>query len=109
VCDFQTVPILIRPGTVLPVGSRDDRPDYAYEEDVTLRVYEFPDGGRSTVTVPGPTGDVAATFEVAREGNTLTATRRGGAAPWALLSGPSGTATRVAADTDRCSVPIEGG
>ena len=28
VCDFQTVPIFVRPGSVLPVGSRDDRPDY---------------------------------------------------------------------------------
>ena len=28
VCDFQTVPVFVRPGSVLPIGSREDRPDY---------------------------------------------------------------------------------
>ena len=44
--DFQTVPIFVRPGSVLPVGARDDRPDYAYDDDVTLRAYEFPTAAR---------------------------------------------------------------
>ena len=58
VCDFLTVPVFVRPGTVLPIGARDDRPDYPYEEDVTLRVYEFTDGDRTTVTVPATAGEV---------------------------------------------------
>ena len=41
VCDFSTVPVYVRPGSVLPLGARDDRPDYAYAEDVTLRAYEL--------------------------------------------------------------------
>ena len=53
VCDFQTVPVFVRPGSVLPIGARDDRPDYPYEEDVTLRAYEFAEGDRTTVAVPG--------------------------------------------------------
>ena len=81
VCDFLTVPVFVRPGSVLPIGSRDDRPDYRYDDDVTLRVYDFPDGGRTTVTVPGPTGEVAAAFEVTRDARTLTATRLQGTAP----------------------------
>jgi alpha-D-xyloside xylohydrolase len=85
VCGFDTVPVFVRPGTVLPIGARDDRPDYPYDEDVTLRVYEFADGDRTTVTVPGTTGEVAAAFEVARDGGTLTATRLEGTAAWRLL------------------------
>src|SRR4029453_8315230 len=60
VCDFLTVPVFVRPASVLPFGSRDDRPDYPYDEDVTLRVYELPDGGRTIGTVPGLTGALAA-------------------------------------------------
>jgi alpha-D-xyloside xylohydrolase len=86
------------------VGSRDDRPDYAYDEDVTLRAYQLPNGARVMVTVPGPAGDVAAAFEVVRDGGTLTATRRSGNSTWRLMSGPDGTATSVPADTDRSSV-----
>jgi alpha-D-xyloside xylohydrolase len=105
VSDFQTVPVFVRPGSVLPVGSRDDRPDYAYDEDVTLRIYEFADGGRTTVTVPGPAGEVAAAFEVARDGRTLTATRLQGAARWRLLviGQPE---ISVPPDTDQCSIEI---
>jgi alpha-D-xyloside xylohydrolase len=108
VCDFQTVPVFVRPASVLPVGSRDDRPDYPYHEDVTLRAYEFPDGGQATVTVPGPTGEVAAVFEVAREGRTLTATRLQGAAPWRLTSVPSakGKEVSVPGNTTRCSIEV---
>ena len=105
VCDFQTVPVFVRPGSVLPIGSRDDRPDYAYDEDVTLRVYEFADGGRTTVTVPGPAAEVAAAFEVARDGRTLTATRLQGAVRWRLLviGQPE---ISVPADTDQCSIEM---
>ena len=108
VCDFLTVPVFVRPASVLPIGSRDDRPDYPYDVDVTLRAYEFPDGGQATITVPGPTGEVAAVFEVAREGRTLTAKRLHGAAPWRLTSVPSpkGTEISAAANTSRCSIEM---
>ena len=106
-CDFGTVPVLVRPGSVLPVGAHDDRPDYAYADDVTLRAYELADGGSVTVTVPGPTGEVAAVFEVARAGATLTATRQQGAAGWRLASGRDGSRpSSVPADTDQGSVSL---
>jgi alpha-D-xyloside xylohydrolase len=102
VCDFLTVPIFVRPGTVLPIGARDDRPDYAYDEDVTLRVYELDDGDRITVTVPTTAGEVAAIFEVAQDDGTLTITREQGSAPWRVQS-PDGTEISVPADASRWS------
>jgi alpha-D-xyloside xylohydrolase len=122
VCDFLTAPVFVRPGTVLAVGARDDRPDYPYEEDLTLRVYEFTDGDRTTVTVPATTGEVAAAFEVARDEGTLTVTRSQGTAAWRLLligvpsvtavsggmaePGPNGTEISVAAEEGRCSITL---
>jgi len=122
VCDFQTVPAFVRPGTVLPIGARDDRPDYPYDENVTLRVYEFADGDRTTVTVPSMTGEVAAAFEVARDDGTLTVTRLHGTAAWRLLligvfdvttvdsgtpaQNANGTEISVPADTGRCSIEL---
>jgi alpha-D-xyloside xylohydrolase len=122
VCDFQTVPVFVRPGTVLPIGARDDRPDYAYDDDVTLRVYEFDDGDRTTVTVSDTTGEAAATFDVARDDDTLTVTRKHGNAAWRLLlvgvsdvttveggtpaQNGNGTEISVPADTGRCSVEL---
>ncbi len=54
---FDSLPLLVRPGTVLPVGARTDRPDYEWADGVTLRLFELPDGHDSTTTVPSETGD----------------------------------------------------
>ncbi|MGC9667867.1 alpha-xylosidase [Planosporangium sp. 12N6] len=96
---FGDLPLLARPGAVIPFGVRDDGPEYPYADGVTLRVYRPRDGQRTTVTVPDPTGAVAATFTVVRDGSTVVAERTavGPAAPPAawrvLLVGEHGEAT----------------
>ena len=62
--DFLSLPLLVRPGSVIPVGDRNDHPDYDYAENVTLQVYEFADGNRRSVVIPDPSGKAAAVFEI---------------------------------------------
>jgi alpha-D-xyloside xylohydrolase len=69
---FASVPLLVRPGAVLPVGAVDDRPDYDYADGVTLRVYGLADGATVTTEVPTVTGDVACTFTTTRRGGTVS-------------------------------------
>ncbi|NUT27431.1 MAG: alpha-xylosidase [Streptomyces sp.] len=88
---FLSVPLLVRPGAVIPVGARDDRPDYDHADGVTLRAYGLERGEQRTVRV----GDVA--FTVVREGDTLRASCADPSAPWGLAAGervvraPAGT------------------
>jgi alpha-D-xyloside xylohydrolase len=64
---FGSVPLLARPGAVIPVGAVDDRPDYDYADGVTLRLYEIPDGARvTTVIAPG-----SQEFVTTRAGNVI--------------------------------------
>jgi len=64
---FQSVPLLVRPGAVIPVGAVDDRPEYDYAAGVTLRLYEIPDGARvTTVIAPGDRK-----FVTSRTGNVI--------------------------------------
>ncbi|SDU78528.1 alpha-xylosidase [Jiangella alkaliphila] len=65
---FDSVPALVRPDTVLPLGAVDDRPDYDYADGVTLRLYELADGHDSTLVVPAAEGEARATYRVRREG-----------------------------------------
>lgn len=51
---FDSLPLYVRPGSVLPWGARTDRPDYDYHDGLRLRV--FP-GGSGTVTVSVTTPD----------------------------------------------------
>ncbi|WP_406282050.1 alpha-xylosidase [Streptomyces sp. NBC_00209] len=69
---FDSLPVLVRPGAVLPWGGDDQRPDGDWLDGLTLRV--FGEGNGTTITVPDHAGATAATFRVARDGDTLTVT-----------------------------------
>ncbi|MEQ0565416.1 alpha-xylosidase [Amycolatopsis sp. NEAU-NG30] len=47
-CGFLELPVLVRPGTVLPLGAVDSRPDYDYADGVTLHLYGLSEGIRVT-------------------------------------------------------------
>jgi alpha-D-xyloside xylohydrolase len=81
--DYHSLPLLVRPGSVIPVGSRTDQPEYAWAEDVTLRCFELPDGFDHEVVVPGGQG-IAATFRVRRQGDTLIASTADAPDRWTL-------------------------
>jgi alpha-D-xyloside xylohydrolase len=94
---FDSVPLLVRPGSVIPVGAHEDRPDYPYHDGVSLHVYELADGQRVTVPVPYVDGTRATTFEVVREGGAIHVHRDGPALPWRVVLGPN--AIDLSADT----------
>lgn len=83
----DSLPLMVRPGTVLPVGARDDVPDYDYADGVLLRVVEPADGARVEVTVPRG-GDAAgappATFVVERVGTVVRVTADGAPGAWSV-------------------------
>jgi alpha-D-xyloside xylohydrolase len=99
---FDSVPLLARPGSVIPVGAVEDRPDYDYAGGVTLRAYHLADGASVTTTIPTTTGEVACTFRTARQGDTVRVEADGAPPAWRLLlvgveaveSVSGGTATR---------------
>ncbi|TDB76136.1 alpha-xylosidase [Micromonospora sp. KC723] len=79
-CGFDTVPVYVRPGTALPWGAREDRPDYAYHDGVALRLYEV--SAPLRVDVPALDGSVAASFTVTPKGGAVEVRRDGPAVPW---------------------------
>jgi len=70
--DFMSLPLMARPGSVIPVGSVDSRPDYDYADGVTLHVYAMEDGQASVVCIQDLKGSTQATFTVARCGDRVT-------------------------------------
>ncbi|QDP96131.1 alpha-xylosidase [Microlunatus elymi] len=78
---FDSLPLFVRPGTVLPWGAVDDRPDYDHVDGITLRAYEFADGDSFELRV----GD--AEFVVRRKGSMIIATGTGTGKPWRLQVG----------------------
>ena len=69
----DALPLLARPGAVVPFGAVDSRPDYAWADGVELRAYGLGVGEVRTVRIPAPDGADAAVFEVTGTGDGATA------------------------------------
>jgi alpha-D-xyloside xylohydrolase len=95
---FDSLPLLVRPGTVLPVGAGTQSPEYDWADGVTLRLFELPDGFSATIAVPAAqaVGGPDTLFDVVREGSQVRVTSPS-TRPWrvqvgdrAVDGGPSG-------------------
>ncbi|SEG69974.1 alpha-D-xyloside xylohydrolase [Actinacidiphila yanglinensis] len=109
---YLSLPLLARPGAVIPVGAVADRPDYAWTHEVTLRVFRPEDGSRTTVRIPRHGAEEGAAAEpvevtVVREGAVLRVDSTGGSSPWGVevVGGPS---ARAAAGTGSLTLDLSG-
>jgi alpha-D-xyloside xylohydrolase len=107
---YLSLPLFVRPNTILPVGVDNTRPDYDYTVGTTFRVYELADGATISRTVPNQKGEDAVTLTVSRKGAKIEATLKGAAKDVAIqfvgvktLTGVTGgTATADAAGAIVC-------
>ncbi|MGW0336104.1 alpha-xylosidase [Streptomyces sp. NPDC003011] len=72
---FDSLPLYVRPGAVIPMGADDRRPDGDWLDGLTLLVTE--DAADVTVTVPDHGGQPAAEYRVRRDGEAVTVTATG--------------------------------
>lgn len=49
--------LFVRPGTVLPLGTVEDRPEYDWAREVEFRAFQVPDGKHPDVVLPGSNGN----------------------------------------------------
>ncbi|BDZ46140.1 alpha-xylosidase [Naasia aerilata] len=70
---FDSLPLYVPDGSVIPVGAVTTRPDYDYLEGLNLRVFPGPGSGSRTVRVTRPDGSDSS-FEVNWTDTEVTAT-----------------------------------
>jgi alpha-D-xyloside xylohydrolase len=103
--DFLSLPLLVRPNSVIPIGSRSDRPDYDYSDGVTLHVYQLEDGKQAKVETPSLNGRIETVFEVERKGNNIHIQRQGPAKAWNVIVNSS-TVTQLEKQVDEANIEI---
>jgi alpha-D-xyloside xylohydrolase len=69
--DYASLPLYVRPATLLALGACADRPDYDYAEDIELRLYALDDGTNAQVCVRDLHGQARLQVSVARHGQCL--------------------------------------
>lgn len=83
--DYFSLPLYVRPNTLLAMGSRDDVPDYDYADGVSFHLFELADGKRAEARVVGLDGKQVSRGVAVREGGVVTVTHEGASKPWSLV------------------------
>ncbi len=71
--DYLSLPLYVRPGTLLPFGACEDRPNYDFTDGLTFRLFELADGQTVSRSVPTLAGDKSVTLTVTRQGLRINA------------------------------------
>lgn len=82
---FLSLPVLVRPNTLLPIGAIEDRPDYDYAAGITFELYELDEGMEATCTVPRIDGGIACTATARRVGNEVSLSVEPVISDWKVL------------------------
>jgi len=82
---YSSLPLLVRPNSVIPVGSSDARADYDFPEGVTLRAYQIEDGALVNVAIPTQDGRPGSTFTLKRTGDEIAVSPGPTVSDWRLL------------------------
>ena len=100
--DYHSLPLMVAPNTILPLGSCQDKPDYDYAGGVELCLSCFEEGASTQIQIPDLQGSTVMTASARRQGNTITVEVRGSDS-WTcrVLGGPdahieySGSTARI--------------
>ena len=85
VYDFMSLPLFVRPNSVIPFGAQDERPDYDFSDGVTLRIYALESDSRVILEIPAKNGWIETRFIVTAGSDTITITRTGPQNNWQIL------------------------
>ena len=80
--DFLSLPLLVRPNSVIPVGNRTDKPNYDYCDGVTLHICQLNEGKQVSVEIPDLNGKTETTFSLKRERTMIYVQRQGASKQW---------------------------
>jgi alpha-D-xyloside xylohydrolase len=81
---YLSLPLMVRPNTVLPVGANESRPDYDYADGVTYHVFALDETAVAIARVPALDGSIETTVEARRTGERIDISVRGASKPWSI-------------------------
>src|SRR5471030_1939155 len=81
---FDSLPLYVRPNTLLALGSHDQKPDYDYSDSPQFHLFELEDGCSAESKLTDLQANTVFTLTAARKGDLITVTPKGKASHWTL-------------------------
>jgi alpha-D-xyloside xylohydrolase len=82
---YFSLPLMVRPNSLIAVGANDTQAEYDYAQGVALHLFELGDGRAALTKVYSPKGVLELEAEAVRNGNAITVTASGAGKPWSLV------------------------
>jgi alpha-D-xyloside xylohydrolase len=83
--NYLSIPLWVRPNTVLAVSKTDNRPDYDYAQDVVLHVFELEEGCSVSTSICNRDGIPELQATIKRREKHITLETEGAGKPWSVL------------------------
>ncbi|SCZ09674.1 alpha-D-xyloside xylohydrolase [Paenibacillus polysaccharolyticus] len=83
--DFKTLPMMIRPNSLIAVGAIDSKPDYDFADNVSLHLFELADGQTAQAVVVNQSAERELQVTVTRKGSKLEVRAEGAGKPWKIV------------------------
>jgi alpha-D-xyloside xylohydrolase len=83
--DYFSLPIMVRPNSLIAVGNNDQRPDYDYADGVELHAFELEDGREATTKVYNLQGELELDVSAQRKGDSIEIQASGVGKPWSMI------------------------
>lgn len=98
---YLSLPLLVRPNSLIAIGANNQRPDYDYADNVTFHLFELEDGRTARAVVHDLQGSPVLTVSASRSGSAIEITAEGAVKPWhVVLRGIDGAASVEGASTE---------
>lgn len=71
-CGYLDIPLMVRPNSIIAIGSFEDGPEYDYTDGVELRVYELEENGDANSTIYQIDSSIELSIHGSRNKNNIT-------------------------------------
>jgi alpha-D-xyloside xylohydrolase len=82
---YLSLPLYVRPNTLLAIGREDTKPDYDYADGVAFHLFELEDGKKAAADIHSLKGETVLNVTAERAGDTITVKAEGRADSWSLI------------------------
>lgn len=105
---YMSLPLMVKPNSIIAMGNRDDRPDYDYAKGVTLHIFQLEDGRVATSVVCNMQGEIELEIEAKRTGSIIELKVAGADKPYKIcLRGVKGAKVEGASEVIQREIGLE--